>query len=66
MPSTIARAFREVMSSRFGLPLVLLFAVMIASGVYVQWRHSRLQRQPGVAEADTMCFASHIGLPCQQ
>lgn len=66
MTSLIARTVRAVMSSRFGLPLAVLFAVLIVSGVYVQWRHSRVERRAGVTEADTMCFASRIGLPCQQ
>jgi len=66
MPSTLAQTVRSVMSSRFGLSLVVLFAVLIVSGVYVQWRHSRVERRTGPTEADTMCFASRIGLPCQQ
>ena len=66
MASPIARTVRAVMSSRFGMPLVVLVAVLIVSGVYVQWRHSRFERRTGVAEADTMCFASHLGLPCRQ
>jgi hypothetical protein len=62
----LTRTVRAVLSSRFGLRLLMFVVLLIASGAYVQWRHSRMDRRAGVAEADTMCIASRIGLPCQQ
>jgi hypothetical protein len=66
MTSRVIGWIRAVLSSRVGVPLVVLFAVVIASGVYVQWKHSRVERRAGATEPDTMCFASRVGLPCQQ
>jgi hypothetical protein len=66
MTSRFTRSVRAALSSRLGLPLVILFAVVVASGLYVQWKHSRVERRTGATEPDTMCFASRIGLPCQQ
>jgi hypothetical protein len=65
MTSRFARPVRAFLASRFALPLVALLAVVIASGLYVQWRHSRIERRAGATEADTMCIASRLGLPCQ-
>jgi len=65
MTSRFARSVRAVVSSRFGLPFIALVAVVIAAGLYVQWRHSRIERRSGATEADTMCIASRLGLPCQ-
>jgi len=42
-----------------------MLALMIASGAYIQWRHSRIPRSAATTEADTLCVASRIGLPCQ-
>jgi hypothetical protein len=66
MTSRFVRPIRAVLASRVGLPLVALLAVLIASGLYVQWRYSRIERRAAATEADTMCIASRLGLPCQQ
>jgi hypothetical protein len=66
MTARFGGRIRDVLSSRLAFPVAFLVAVMLASVLYVHWRHSRIERRATATEADTMCIASRLGLPCQQ
>lgn len=63
MTNRFSRSVRDAFSSPVRLSVSLMLALVIASGFYIQWRHSRIPRG-AATEPDTMCVASRLGLPC--